>query len=94
MKIAGATKITRDNIDSQVFYMDWESSTLEHFDSITRHIFLPMLSVENFRGINSEKLMDLINRMMSTNQVMCGKAKVSMSVEFFLLFQLFDINTC
>ena len=76
MKINNAAKITRDNIDSQLFYMDWSNSILDHFDALTRHIFLPMLSVDNSRGVNSDKLMDLMNRLMSTNQVMCGKAEV------------------
>ena len=76
IKSATVTKVTRDGIDSQLFYMDWSGKALKYFDSLTRHVFLPMLSADQYKGVSSDKLLDIVHRMMNLNQVMCGKAEV------------------
>ena len=72
--------------------MDWSSKTLHYFDLLTRHIFLPMLSVDQWKGVNSDKLLEVLHRMMNLNQVMCGKTEVILGKTHRWVAKLFDLT--
>lgn len=76
LKVNNATKITRENINTKLFYMDWSKNILEHFEVLTRHMFLPILSTEQPTGLSCDKLMDLVHRITISTEVIKGKVDV------------------
>ena len=61
---------------------------MQHFESLTRNIFLPILSTEqSTSGLSCDKLMDLLHRIITSLQVTGGKIEVGLISVFnyFLL---------
>lgn len=76
LKNKNSTKITRENINSELSCMEWSQNPLEHFEAVTRHFFLPMLSKEQPSGLNCDKLMDLLHRIIISTEMAKGKLEV------------------
>uniref|UniRef100_A0A7M5WU63 Dynein heavy chain tail domain-containing protein n=1 Tax=Clytia hemisphaerica TaxID=252671 RepID=A0A7M5WU63_9CNID len=72
-KIQSAVKITRENINHQLYYMEWSEDFLQHFEDVTRNVFLPILSVEQPGGLSCDRLMDLLHKILSSSTIMSGK---------------------
>ncbi|XP_064650622.1 uncharacterized protein LOC135502065 isoform X3 [Lineus longissimus] len=79
LKTGNGTKLTKDNMSDEVYYMDCSESTLQHIDLLTREVFLPMLCVDQNvainAGVNSDKLMDILHRLMGTVETTEGHLK-------------------
>lgn len=82
LKLNTAVKITRENINEQLYYLEWSEDFLHHFEDVTRNVFLPILSIEQSGGLSSDRLMDLLHKILSSSTVMSGKLEVN----FFLFF--------
>jgi hypothetical protein len=69
--------------------MDCSESTLQHIDLLTREVFLPMLCVDQNvainAGVNSDKLMDILHRLMGVVETTEGHVKVCCIHKFFFL---------
>ncbi|XP_076457719.1 uncharacterized protein LOC143291635 isoform X3 [Babylonia areolata] len=76
MKCNPGTKLTKDNMDNEVFYMDSTSIPLEHLELTLREVFLPLLGTNTpsvtGAGINGDKLMDILHRLMAAVEVSQG----------------------
>lgn len=75
VKIHEAGKLSRDNIVTDVAFCDCSQQPLAHASTLTKDVFLPLLSIEMGGGVSADKLMDLIHRMVSVMQVVEGGAK-------------------
>ena len=78
LKLNTAVKITRENINQQLYYLEWSEDFLHHFEDVTRNVFLPILSIEQSGGLSSDRLMDLLHKILSSSTVMSGKLEVNM----------------
>ena len=83
IKSQSAGKITRDNINEDVFYCSCSENVVEHFEILTKEIFLPLLSIEQAGGVSADKLMDILHRLISCLQIIQGNIEVFSSI--FLL---------
>ena len=67
--------------DNEVFYMDCTSIPLEHLELTIREVFLPLLGTNTpsvmGAGINGDKLMDILQRLMAAVEVSQGHVEVS-----------------
>ncbi|KAK7479591.1 hypothetical protein BaRGS_00029140 [Batillaria attramentaria] len=76
LKCNPGTKLTKDNLDAEVFYMDCTSVPLEHLELTIREVFLPLLGTNTpsvtGAGINGDKLMDIMHRLMAAVEVSQG----------------------
>lgn len=87
MKTATATKINQTNINTDLFCMEWSPDCLQHFEALTRSIFLPLLYDDDSFGITGDRLMELLHRIMASSQMVSGKCKV-----FYILRNCFTFN--
>ena len=84
-KIQSAVKITRENINHQLYYMEWSEDFLQHFEDVTRNVFLPILSVEQPGGLSCDRLMDLLHKILSSSTIMSGKLQVMLNSFYSIL---------
>ena len=75
VKIHNAGKLSRDNIVTDVAFCDSSYQPLSHASTLTKDVFLPLLSIEMGGGVSADKLMDLVHRLVSVMQVAEGGAK-------------------
>ena len=75
VKNHAAGKLSRDNIVTDVAFCDCSPQSLSHASTLTKDVFLPLLSIEMGGGVSADKLMDLVHRMVSVIQVAEGGAK-------------------
>ena len=75
VKIHNAGKLSRDNIVTDVAFCDSSYKPLSHASTLTKDVFLPLLSIEMGGGVSADKLMDLVHRLVSLMQVAEGGAK-------------------
>ena len=75
VKIHNAGKLSRDNIVTDVAFCDSSYQPLSHTSTLTKDVFLPLLSIEMGGGVSADKLMDLVHRLVSLMQVAEGGAK-------------------
>ena len=75
VKIHNAGKLSRDNIVTDVAFCDSSYQPLSHASTLTKDVFLPLLSIEMGGGVSADKLMDLVHRLVSLMQVAEGGAK-------------------
>ncbi|KAH9514965.1 hypothetical protein Btru_021540, partial [Bulinus truncatus] len=76
LKCNPGTKLTKDNMETEVFYMDCSRVPLEHLELTIREVFLPLLAtnsqiLSNSSG-NGDKIMDILHRLMSAVEVTQG----------------------
>ena len=76
IKSQSAGKVTRDNINEDVFYSSCSDNVVKHFEILTREIFLPLLSIEQAGGVSADKLMDILHRLISSLQIIEGNIEV------------------
>ena len=76
MKAHATTKITRDNVADSVAYCDCSNKPLEHVSMLTQEVYLPLLSIEMGGAVSSDKLMDLVHRLVANLQAAEGYTKV------------------
>ena len=76
LKVNNAVKITRENINNELYYLEWSKDFLHHFENVVRHVFLPVLSEEQSGGVSCDRLMDLLHRILNCSTVMSGKVEV------------------
>ncbi len=79
IKSQNAAKITRDNINDEVFYCSCSANIIHYLEIITKEVFLPLLSIEQTGGVSADKMMDVIHRLMSCLQIANGSIEVSIS---------------
>ncbi|XP_053409232.1 uncharacterized protein LOC123561373 isoform X4 [Mercenaria mercenaria] len=74
LKSNTGTKITKDNISDEVFYIDCTNIPLEHLELIVREVYLPLMctnqSVMSTTG--GDKVMDVLHRLMSAVEITQG----------------------
>ena len=71
-----ASKLSRDNIASNVGFCDCSNKPLKHLKRLVKDVYLPVLSIENGGGISADKLMDLLHRLVSCIHVFDGHIEV------------------
>jgi len=76
LKVNNAAKITRENINKELYYLEWSEDFLHHFEDVVRHVYLPVLSEEQSGGVSSDRLMELLHRILNCSTVMSGKIEV------------------
>ena len=77
--------ITRENINSHLYYLEWAEEYLHHFEDLIRNVFLPVLSLEQPSGLNYDKLMELLHKIMACSTVMSGKLEVHYTIMFSII---------
>lgn len=80
IKSQSAAKITRDNINYDVFYCSCSCDVVLHLEILTREVFLPLLSIEQAGGVSADKLMDILHRLISSLQVLKGNIEVTTNI--------------
>ena len=69
-----------DSTDSEVMYMDCGDNALLQLDMLTREIYLPLLCSDTQHaakhGVSSDKIMDLLHRLMSQVETVQGHTEV------------------
>lgn len=75
VKIHNAGKLSRDNIVTDVAFCDSSYQPLSHASTLTKDVFLPLLSIEMGGSVSADKLMDLVHRLVSLIQVAEGGAR-------------------
>ena len=75
VKIHDAGKLSRDNIVTDVAFCDCSYQPLSHASTLTKDVFLPLLSIEMGGGVSADKLMDLVHRLVSVLQVAEGSSR-------------------
>ena len=76
IKPQSAGKVTRDNINAEVFYCSCSPNAIKHLEIISKEIFLPLLSIEQTGGASADKLMDILHRLISSLQIVDGNVQV------------------
>lgn len=70
--------------------MDSTNAPLEHLELTLREVFLPLLGTNQpsvtGAGINGDKLMDILHRLMAAVEVTQGHVEVMGTKEFLLLY--------
>eukprot|EP00794_Sanderia_malayensis_P011161 gene11161-12333_t len=72
IKFQNAAKITRDNINNDVFHCSTSTNTIQYLEIVTKEVFLPLLSIEQTGGVSADKMMDVIHRLLSCLQIASG----------------------
>ncbi|XP_055866060.1 uncharacterized protein LOC106055129 isoform X2 [Biomphalaria glabrata] len=76
LKCNPGTKLTKDNIENEVFYMDCSRAPLEHLELTIREVFLPLLAtnsqIVSTSSGNGDKIMDILHRLMAAAEVTQG----------------------
>ncbi|XP_078672103.1 uncharacterized protein LOC144911712 isoform X1 [Branchiostoma floridae x Branchiostoma belcheri] len=75
LKTGTSVKLTKDNMDDNVIYIDGANMPLEHMDMLARDVFLPLLCTETEHAetvAGPDKLMDVLHRLMSNVEVTHG----------------------
>lgn len=66
--------------DEEVFYMDCTMVPLEHLELSLREVFLPLLGTNlpsiSGAGVNGDKVVDILHRLMAAVQVTRGHVEV------------------
>ncbi|XP_071095883.1 uncharacterized protein [Haliotis cracherodii] len=79
LKCNPGTKLTKDNMDQEVFYMDCTNVPLEHLELTIREVYLPLLGTNQpsvmEAGINGDKIMDILHRLMAAVEVTQGHVR-------------------
>ncbi|XP_064599567.1 LOW QUALITY PROTEIN: uncharacterized protein LOC135466077 [Liolophura sinensis] len=77
IKTNSGIKLTNENMDEEVMYVDCSSQPLEHLNLLTRQVFLPFLctnqNLADASGMNADKLMDVLHKLMATVEVTQGQ---------------------
>lgn len=76
VKSHGIGKVTRDNVMDDVAFCDCSNKPLDYFGTLTRDVYLPLLSIEMGGSVSADKLMDLLHRLVSNMEVVDGTVKV------------------
>jgi len=74
-------KVTRDNILDDVAFCDCSNKPLDYLDTLTRDVYLPLLSIEMGGSVSADKLMDLLHRLVTNMEVTVGTVKVHMFIK-------------
>ncbi|GFS27875.1 dynein beta chain, flagellar outer arm [Elysia marginata] len=76
LKCNPGTKLTKDNMDSEVYYTDSSNVPLDHLEMTIREVFLPLLSTNNLSLASAsgqgDKVMDILHRLMAAVEVTQG----------------------
>ncbi|KAL3885754.1 hypothetical protein ACJMK2_025795 [Sinanodonta woodiana] len=74
LKSTAGTKLTKDNIGNEVFYIDCADVPLEHLELVVREVYLPMLCTNqaNLASAGGDKIMDVLHRLMSVVEITQG----------------------
>ncbi|GFO25147.1 dynein beta chain, flagellar outer arm [Plakobranchus ocellatus] len=76
LKCNPGTKLTKDNMDAEVYYTDSSNVPLEHLELTIREVFLPLLSTNNMTLASAsgsgDKVMDILHRLMAAVEVTQG----------------------
>ncbi|XP_052060514.1 uncharacterized protein LOC127700861 isoform X4 [Mytilus californianus] len=77
LKCNAGTKLTKENIGKEVFYLDCTNIPLEHLELIIREVYLPLLCTnqQNLTTTGGDKVMDVLHRLMSVVEVSQGHAE-------------------
>lgn len=93
VKSHGIGKVTRDNVMDDVAFCDCSNKPLDYLGTLTRDVYLPLLSIEMGGSVSADKLMDLLHRLVSNMEVVDGTIKVMMiictilmNVKFLLVY--------
>lgn len=79
-------KVTRDNIMDEVAFCDSSNKALGHLSTLTRDVYLPLLSIEMGGSVSADKLMDLLHRLVANMEVTEGSVKVICKLIFEKVF--------
>ncbi|XP_069118815.1 uncharacterized protein [Argopecten irradians] len=74
LKCKAGTKLTKENIGNEVFFVDCTDVPLEHLELIVREVYLPLLCTNqsNLAAAGGDKVMDVLHRLMSIVEVSQG----------------------
>jgi dynein heavy chain len=75
LKTNQASKLTKDNIKTDVVYTDCDTTALAQLDLLAREVYLPLLCTDGmltYGGVSADKLMDILHRMMGNVEVTEG----------------------
>ena len=105
MKTGNTTNISGQNINDRVFLLEWSKDNLGYFESLTRYLFLSMLYNDDSMVVSADRVMELLQRVLSASQVIVGRLRVGLIFkteqacnQFMLLLKVFFckvlISTC
>ncbi|KAL5020323.1 hypothetical protein ScPMuIL_003215 [Solemya velum] len=74
LKCNAGTKLTKDNIGDEVFFIDCTSIPLEHCELIVREVYLPLMCTNqaNIVATGGDRIMDTLHRLMSVLETTQG----------------------
>ncbi|XP_033641709.1 dynein beta chain, flagellar outer arm-like [Asterias rubens] len=78
LKTNQASKLTKDNIKTDVVYTDCDTTSLTQLDLLSREVYLPLLCTDGlltYGGVSADKLMDILHRMMGNVEVTEGNVE-------------------
>ena len=87
IKCLHASKLSREEISSEVIVTECFKQPLNHLELITREIYLPLLA----RGVGeqSDKMLDMLHRLLSLLQTTRGNVEVN---RFILVHAILEIS--
>nr|XP_022320176.1 dynein beta chain, flagellar outer arm-like isoform X6 [Crassostrea virginica] len=73
LKCNAGTKLTKENIGNEVFYIDCTNIPLEHLELVIREVYLPLMCTNQGKiATGGDKVMDILHRLMSVVEVSQG----------------------
>ncbi|XP_052258855.1 uncharacterized protein LOC127863384 isoform X2 [Dreissena polymorpha] len=74
LKSNTGTKITKDNIMDEVFYIDCTNVPLEHLELVVREVYLPLMCTNQsvMSSTGGDKVLDVLHRLMSSVEITQG----------------------
>ncbi|XP_056010102.1 uncharacterized protein LOC125667097 [Ostrea edulis] len=73
LKCNAGTKLTKENIGNEVFYIDCTNIPLEHLELLIREVYLPLMCTNQGKiATGGDKVMDILHRLMSVVEVSQG----------------------
>eukprot|EP00057_Strongylocentrotus_purpuratus_P006394 XP_011660868.1 PREDICTED: dynein beta chain, flagellar outer arm [Strongylocentrotus purpuratus] len=83
IKTNQATKLTKENIRTDVVFSDSNKLVLNQLELLSKELYLPLLctdGVQTYGGVSSDKLMDILHRLMANTNVTEGHVEGQISL--------------
>ncbi len=78
LKISGAAKLSAETMNEQVAFFEASPRIFDHMDLMTREVFMPLLCADSTSSDQSDKLMDIMHRIIT--QVAVAQSQIEDSV--------------
>ena len=89
IKCLHASKLSREEISNEVIITECFKQPLDHLELVTREVYLPLLA-RGF-GEQSDKMLDMLHRLLSLLQTTRGNVEVNTNV-FSILVTVYYLS--